>query len=125
MLVDDVAAYLASQGFGTVGTDIFKGEYPESPNALIWLHHGGGEHPRRAWAGERPTLQIVVRDLTFDDAYVTAYELFNLLHGLTSQTLGGCSYYDFDAVSSPEQRGVDKNGRTEFVLNFRVLKNVE
>ena len=125
MLVDDVADYLASQGFGDVGKVIFKGEYPEKPDKLIWLHHGGGEHPRRAWAGERPALQIVVRDLTFAGAYATAYELFNLLHGLTSQTMGTCTYYDIDAMSSPEQLGVDKNGRTEFVLNFRVLKNVE
>lgn len=60
-LIQDVAAYLASEGHGTVGRDIFVGTLPTKPiDAVAVLLSGGpadGGDPIR-----RPMFQILIRN---------------------------------------------------------------
>jgi hypothetical protein len=45
----------------------------------------------------------------------------NFLHGKTEYTTAYARYLALEARQSPAAMGLDDNGRTEYVVNFRVI----
>jgi hypothetical protein len=124
MMIDDIAVVLATAGHGTVGTTIFKGHLPATPDKCLSLFQYGGEPPAliRGANYEYPGLQVRSRSsnpleaLTMLDAVVT------ILHGKTEFTTTYARYLALEARQSPAPMGgLDDNGRTEYVVNFRVI----
>lgn len=61
MLLDELASYMQTNGIGTLGTDLFAGQLPESPDACVALYEYGGLAPEHSIGGgpakfERPRL---------------------------------------------------------------------
>ncbi len=79
LLIDEFAAWLATQGEGTVGTTIFKLSRPSSPAACLSLHATGGYSPERYGLRTHPTIQVVARAATPNGALAKAYSIFNKL----------------------------------------------
>jgi hypothetical protein len=134
VLLDAIAQYLEGQGLGTVGTDIFKGIMPDSPDFCSAIFEYGGSSPVRAMAAnagsmlaENPSFQVCTRSnrMGSNNAYPTARNkveaLYTALDGY-SGNLSGTSYYWIEAVSSPAYLTTDENGRYLFVCNFDALK---
>lgn len=124
MLLDDVAAYLQTQGIGTIGTDIFKGAMPDQPDNCICLYEYAGSPPDLHWNGEYPGLQVMARNTSYAAGRTKIETIRTKLHGLTEQTLGTTRYLLIKANQSPESLGRDENNRQEFVINFTIIKEV-
>lgn len=128
---NDIAEYLEDQGMGTVGTDIFIGRLHDTPDDCITVYAYAGEEPDRAWNGEYPRLQIIVRRKTLEapaggvDAYARAYQVFNLFRNKPNLTMNGTLYRWIHPLHSPAQMGFDANKRPLIVMNFRIIKSVE
>lgn len=133
MLLDEVSAYLAANGIGTVGTDIFLGFMPDKPDACVTLYETGGLEPYRAMrsaagqpVAERPGLQVVCRNTTYE--YVTARakakSVNALLDGLGDVTMTGTRYLWMAARQSPFLMGRDENTRVMIAQNFDVVKEL-
>lgn len=127
MLLDDIATYLQAQGVGTVNADIFKGYYPDKPDNLVVLFEYAGEATEMTMGTgdpiiERPGLQVRVRDKSYSAGRSKIALAVTALHGLANVVLGGKRYLLIRANQSPESLGLDANNRSEFVVNFSVLK---
>lgn len=124
-LPKDIAEYLEDQAIGTVGTNIFVGHMPDSPDVCIAVYPYAGEPAPVEWEGEFPRVQIRVRDDDYATGWATSYAIFEALHQLTETTIETELYHYIEALGSPEQIGRDNKNRINFVLNFRVTKTID
>lgn len=126
-LLDEIATYLEDKNVGTVGTDLFMGFMPDKPDNCVALFEYAGE-PMELTMGsgdptlERPGLQVRVRNTSYSAARSKIEDVVDAFHGLANQTLSGTRYLLIKANQSPESLGLDQNNRSEFVVNFSVLK---
>ena len=134
MITTDIAAYLQTAGLGTVGTDIFKGYIPESPNDCTVLFQRGGQPPevvRTPVALEYPELHVIVRrdgDTAYEDAMGMANDIMIALHTLYEQTINARRYLYIRALSSPTLLRYDYSQRPPHVyvaIDFAVTKECE
>lgn len=128
-ILDDLAAYIATAGHGTVGTNLFKGHLPAQPDAAIALYEYQGEANVNVFGGaaainERPRVQVRVRGALMD--YPTArtkiQSIYRLLDAVEEEDLSGTRYNRIAALQAPFSLGVDANDRPEFACNFSVVK---
>jgi hypothetical protein len=129
MLLDELSAYLGTQGIGTVGTDIFNGIIPDSPDALVSLIEYGGVSPVHALGGgnakwERPQVQVVVRATTYSAARTKIETIYKLLHKLTNTALSSVLYLMIEAVQSPFFLRRDESTRVLLACNFQISKEL-
>ena len=108
LLVDEFAAWLQSQGEGTVGTTIFKLMRPSAPVACISLHGTGGYPPERYGVREHPTLQVVCRAGSPASALSKAYSVFNQLPKRGGLHLGDLDAFTVEATGSPAYIGEEQ-----------------
>lgn len=123
--LQDIGEYLEDLGVGTVGTNLFLGEMPESPNSCIALYQYAGETPITTHDGgviEKPGLQVKVRDPVYATGMAKIGSIFDALHKLANTRLEGTGYLSFFAVQSPYPLGRDASNRMEWVQNFIVTK---
>lgn len=122
LLVDRLAAYLESRGEGLVGESIFKLHRPAAPLECISLHATGGYPPDRYTQRERPTVMLVVREETPDEALSKAYSLFNDLHGQQNLDLGGGIWaLTIEAIGSPGYAGTESiEGGNAHLASFNI-----
>jgi hypothetical protein len=131
LTIDDIASYLADQmstGWA-VGTNIFKGRMPDTPDTCIALIEVLGFEPPAETFGasgsfnwERPQIQIVSRagKLDYETARTnseTAYQKLRSVYG-TLSTSSGVEFHLLDIRSSPYYQGEDDNSR--HILSFTV-----
>lgn len=128
VVLDDLGVYLAAQGEGTVGTNIFLGSMPDSPDDLVALIEVGGDPPVDTFGAvagninvEKPQIQVQCRAAQDDysSARVKAESVYKNLHGLAGATLNGTKYLSIDAVESPFNIGRDQNGR--WLSGFNII----
>lgn len=125
MLLDDIALYLQQKGIGTIGTDIFKGQLPATPDNAIALFEYAGEPQDLTDANlEYPGLQVLVRNKSYASGRQKIEQLKNDLHGITETTINNVRYLLIQAKQSPFFLERDENGRAIFVVNFRIIKEV-
>jgi len=109
LLIDQVAAYLETQGEGTVGTSIFKVHRPSSPLACVSLHATGGYPPDTYTERERPTVMVFARAGVPADAFRKAYAVFGRLHRRQNLDLGaGLWALTVEASASPAYVGPEE-----------------
>jgi hypothetical protein len=128
MMVDDVAAYLATQGFGTVGTTIFPGFLPDEHVSCIALFQKGGYAPIQPQDIERPALHVMIRGTDHTAAENLANDVYTTLHKAWELTLSGRRYLYFRALTSPTFLYADwSNDPPNFVfsIDFIVTKENE
>ncbi|TCS80377.1 minor capsid protein [Tepidibacillus fermentans] len=125
MLLDDIALYLQQKGIGTIGTDIFKGQLPATPDNAIALFEYAGEPQDLTDANlEYPGLQVLVRNKSYSAGRQKIEQVRNTLHGLTETVINNVRYLLIQAKQSPEALPRDESDRAIFVVNFRIIKEV-
>ncbi|HHV98601.1 MAG TPA: hypothetical protein GXX36_03350 [Clostridiaceae bacterium] len=122
MMLNEIGAYLQSQGIGTLATDLFLGQMPEEPDNCIALFEYAGNPPDLHWNGEYPGLQVRVRNKSYAAGRAKIQQIYGLLHGLHGQVLSGTRYLLIKARGNPEVLQRDENNRIEFFVNFEVIK---
>ena len=136
MMLDEVGAYLAAQGVGTVKTSAndpawpiyLGGIFPGTRDDAIALAEGGGERPVNemgptvgAVAAESPELVAQVRSASYSSARSKAEAIWTKLHKY-SGTMSGTRYLLIEAWQSPYPVGRDDAGRWIIGCSYRVTK---
>jgi hypothetical protein len=124
----DIATYLdAQQASLTLGTNLFLGRMPDSPDTCVVLYEYGGSAPDNTMGSglpvlQNPSVQIAVRAVL----YASAESLINLcwatLEGIVNMSLSGTRYNRVTAIQSPFVLERDSQDRVIFVQNFNVTR---
>ena len=108
----------------TIGTNLFAGFRPDSPDRCVGILEMGGsavyfDLPDRS----DKMIQALSRAADYWDSRADSFEIYDILHGSTGWTLpvvGTDEYYAMviEAVSDPQYLGTDQNGRHQFSTNY-------
>ena len=114
-LLNEVVAYLASGGAGTIGSNLFADHMPAKPTKCASVQLTGG--PKGVGDPlQRPRIQVLVRDTSYQAGFTKAclvYELLN--HKVPSlSTIKGRVVPDHE----PGPMYLDANGSVVFTLGF-------
>jgi Bacteriophage minor capsid protein len=132
MLSEDIATHLASEGLGTLGTDISNEERPTPDDLLVVREYEGApaEYSKAEWDGtntvnspmlESPRFQVLCRSKNTHTAMQRCTTAKGKLNGFRG-TLGGTIYRSIRMVGTgPFAIGRDDNGRERVVCNFEAL----
>ena len=120
-LISEVAAYLAAEGLGTQGTDIFHSYLPDSVNACIAVIDTGGMQPNHYLPTKEPTFQVLIRSTTYALGKAKLDSVRAALHKKVNVNLisGGLYFYFIFALSEGGHVGRNPNGQDEFSMNFQ------
>ena len=122
----DIAGILATAGVGTISTDLFVSEQPDSPDKCVTVFDTGGFPPESNYVYDKPTINIRVRGKRggYANAYAVAQSVKDALKDLTNEDLGSSG--DTDRIISVWcmgdviALGKDEQGRPMLSLNFRI-----
>ncbi len=121
--IDDLTTYLQTQGHGTKGTDLFKGNTPEAIDNLVVLNDTGGL-PNvlnlKDADVEIVSVQILARNKRQELARDKLKSIMDELHQLTSTDLGTFTIIAAQAIDRPAILRKDPKERWELVLNFEI-----
>ena len=125
-LLVELAAWVVAQGHGTaVGTDVFRGNLPPTPDAAIGLvGTGGGPSVRSFGRVEwmQPTVQVFVRRTTQDAAEAAAYALWTTFAAMTAQSLSGTAYRGATPIQPPYEFETDDRERVVYAFNVELIR---
>lgn len=128
-VLPDLAQRLEDESVGTVGTNIFTGRLPDSPDACIALNTYPGDANRVHGSDmipvdERFNVQILVRGARDDTAAAatladSVYDAIQFRH----ETLDSGRRYGWcQANHMPAQLDRDENDRPRFVINVTIRR---
>lgn len=124
----DLANFLdTAQASLTLGTNLFIGRLPDSPDTCVVLYEYGGSAPDSLMgtglpAIQNPAVQVVVRSASYAAAETLATTCWTTLEGIVNQTLTATLYYRVSAIQSPFPLERDSQDRIVFVQNFDVQR---
>jgi len=126
--VDDLATYLQTQGHGTKGTDIFRGNAPDTKtnedtrfDNIVVINDTGGlpSTLNEKGAGvEIVSVQIMARNKRQELARDKLQAIQDTLHQLNSTNLGTFTIIAAEAVDRPAILRKDQKERWELVSNY-------
>lgn len=119
-LISDIADYLATQGLGTVGTDIFFSYLPDAGDNILAVLDTGGVQPDIYIPTKDPTFQIFIRSSTYSAGRTKMDSVRTALHNKYNTTIGSYYFYFIQANSEGGHlgRNPDTRGLDEFSMNF-------
>lgn len=112
-----IATFLATQGLGTVGTDVFYGESPDQPDELTLVQDLSGSRPTMIVSRSSPVIepyrfQVFTRAFGKDAAVSKARAVHDTLATLgPGRVLSGHRFTSIQAVTMPAHFAVDDRGR--------------
>ena len=118
----DIKDMLVSDGIGTFGTDIFIGREPDEPNNCITIYDTGGGEPNAKWREDNPTIQIRVRNSSYESGYDKIIGVRDKLLGRPPETVNTTDYIGIWASSDIIPMERDNQERSIFVTNFRIIR---
>jgi len=130
----EIAEYLADQGIGTVGTDIFVDESP-SPNDyiavdVVTVYNEGGRSPMVGTDIDQPNIAIIVYGdpERGDETWDRAEQIKEILHDVGNLELFNTSEGDGHRYILIRQRGAisrlpkDEHNRHLLRLSFSIMR---
>ena len=127
-LAVDIKDLLESQsGLGfTFGTDLFVSLEPEKPDNCVTIYDTSGQIPDLALTSEsyyRDTVQIRVRNNSYENAMSLIYSIESFLQGRHTFTMNSIKYALIKTMIPPFHLGYDKNRRVLIVLNIEAQRS--
>ena len=127
-LQNTASAFGAHASQGTLGTNLFLGTLPDSPDACVAVYENAGSSPVFTMGSggirvDYPMLQIITRATREDypTARDKAEEIRVLLASVLEQTVSGVHIMRIEPMGSVNQLGVDPKYRPLISVNFRCL----
>lgn len=120
-IIDDVANYLASNGIGTLGVNIFEGFLPQGVDQAVAVIKTGGDRPNIDLPVEHPSFQILIRNIEYDTGEAVFNKIRDLLHNqYNMQFQNGSSIYFYYCRLRADGGfiGKDAKGRDSWSMNF-------
>lgn len=125
-IADDIADYLAGQGIGTVGTDIFVGRVFGDPDNMVVVLATGGPQPNVNIAGLKEyTFQVFIRNTSYSAGNTKLEAVRTALQVKINLSLANHRALNILAQSEGGHIGQDEEGRDEFSINFRCRAHVQ
>jgi len=127
-ILESVGDYLVTNSHGTLGTNIFLGTLPDSPDSCIAVYENAGSSPTFTMGSggiriDYPMLQIICRAGRED--YPTARDKAEnirvLLASVLEQSISGVHIMRIEPMGSVNLLGVDPKYRPLISVNFRCL----
>ncbi len=125
MLTRDITQILQVNGIGVLGTDIFLSQLPASPDNVVVLYPTGGFPQDLPLPDVKMTVQVLVRDKSYQTGYERIWRILNLLDGGENRFLQAPSGRKMvaQAIQPPLFLERDENNRSIFVFNIAVTTN--
>lgn len=127
-ILESVGDYLAAQGQGTLGTNLFLAVMPETPDTCVAVYENAGSSPSftmgaAPFAIDRPLIQVICRSARSDypGARDKAESIRYLLGAVTEQTLSGVHVMRIESQGSIVPMGEDENQRPMVSVNFECM----
>lgn len=119
-LAQQIATYLAANGIGSLGTDLFYTYYPDTNAASVTVLDTGGMQPDPYIPTYLPTFQIFVRSVDYTSGKEKLEAVRALLHRKANLQLvtNGTYFYYITAMSNGGHLGKNESGKHEFSINF-------
>lgn len=120
-LLNDLAYYLEQNDIGVQASTLFIGGFAGDEDDQVALQLTGGVEPYKDIPVARPTVQITIRDKSYEAGIAKAYEIFNLLDQADDRLVlkaGGVDVMQVNALSEPNYLGADNSSRHLFTINF-------
>ena len=126
MILEALGDYLQTNSIGTLGTNIFLGKMPASPDYCICLYEYEGMAPKESFGGnpydvEMPRIQVVVRGAR--DDYPTARDgaktIKDLISDITDVTISSTKVLRVASLGSTIPLGLDDKDRPRIAANFQ------
>jgi hypothetical protein len=110
----------------TFATDLFVGIEPAKPDDCVTIFDTPGGPPQLTLEkGENyfyPSIQIRVRNKVYSDGWALINDIKELLHGKSSETIGGTLYTAIICTGEPALLDWDDNERVRFVITFELQR---
>lgn len=110
------ATWLQTEGFGTLGTDIFIGAVPQdAPDVCFWVSSGGGGNQIKNKTGEKVKRYIVsvyYRSMDAEDVYNKLQLLEETING-ECITLSSYDTIEGECTVFPTDQDIDSEERTK------------
>lgn len=118
-----IGGLLATAGVGTMGTDVFVGRMPDSPDANITVYDQGGASPNPVWLRDEPSFSMLIRGTKndYNGVYNKALEAKDAILGLSDQTVGDNIYALFYLRSDITFVSYDSDNRPQFSMSWRMV----
>lgn len=130
-LLLEIVDFLASEGLGTAGVDLFENFLPNDPDAAGVVKESGGSGPDMGFGSvgvqfENPTVQIIFRGAPEDYAgpRAKAQTAFNSMASISApQSLGSTKYLLVIPLQQPfPLGGRDESKRWNIACNYLIKK---
>lgn len=132
--LDDIGTYLAAASIPTesltLGTNLFLGTRPDSPDTVVAVYETGGAAPQLQFGTstkpgiETRGLQVVTRAVGYSTAEALCTDVWSALCLVDNETIGSTRYLLADPVQSPFALDRDDRDRMLHVVNFLVSREV-
>lgn len=128
MFAEEIARYLAEQGVGTVGVNLFAGGMPDQPDEALAVIPYYGRQPQLERGAtpdvgiEYPRAQILARANHPRRALELAERPYRVLARLANRRLSGTWYVGVVPLQSPYSVGRDEAGRYLAGFNIEAMK---
>lgn len=129
MVLQDLTLFLEQQGIGTRGTDIFYGNMPPTPDAVVVLYEYGGvsetDMGRGRIRAEYPMVQVAVRGARqdYDTPRTRIKAVLDAFATIGDTLVNGVTYGEVTPSGAVRDAGEDDNLRQIFTCNLRVMKD--
>lgn len=111
------ATYMATKGYGTLGTNLFIGAVPiDAPNVCWWVSASGGSNTTRNKTGERIKqyiIQVFYRSMDAEDMYEKMQAFEETINSNTCTSLTGYDTIDMQCTTFPTDQDIDSEERTK------------
>ena len=125
MFIEAFRDYLAANGFGTAGTDLFLWFPPNVTALSTTIAQYTGAVPNAKFAIDTARLQLRVRGTDTQQVVTRAYALYTALQSLSNTSMGAYAVLDCQALQSgPVFLGRNEANLNEFVLNIEIIHYV-
>lgn len=121
MIINAVTYYMASNGIGTVGTDIFIGELPLDKADIISAVYVPSPHPNKAIPYYNQTIDFWARFKSYDDGMGKLQDLFDLFHQKENYEIDGFHVYLSYAMGMIDDMDRDMERRHLFRLSLSFI----
>lgn len=129
----ELGDFLETLGIGVQAPNpnasLFLGSMPDEPDRVLCLYEYPGGPPEYVQTSttpvaERVQIQVVARDVKYEDAAYLAALAWSALAVLRNATLGATYYRSITPNHSPATMGRDSNDRPKVFFNATVDKEV-
>lgn len=125
-MLEALGAKLVSASVATLATDLFLGHMPEQPDRCVALFEYQGAEPRETLTSmsttiEMPSIQVMVRDVTYPNARALTASVRNTLTGIINETISGVRFLRVNQLNSMNSIGRDATERSMFTLSLQAF----